>query len=170
MRKDLSYMIRKASSTDASSIAEIHQTSRQNAYKHILPEELLNKHSTEEREEHWKKQISQADSQTKNIYVVEYQQQMVGFAVLVLNSEDAEIDRLYVLPDFTGRGIGRALVRHCMDRLSQSQCVSVTLWTFEGNAAARRFYEYVGFVLDGNVRELSPFPKEIRYSMSLKGS
>ncbi|WP_347336653.1 GNAT family N-acetyltransferase [Bradyrhizobium macuxiense] len=51
------------------------------------------------------------------------------------------IEQLYVLPAAQGRGIGGALVdiaMHSADRLQ--------LWTFQRNAAARRFYEVGGFV------------------------
>ena len=52
------------------------------------------------------------------------------------------IDQLYVLPSSQRRGIGTALLH-----LAQNQSASLTLWTFQRNGAARRFYEKHGFKL-----------------------
>jgi len=54
------------------------------------------------------------------------------------------IDQLYVLPSSQRRGIGTALLH-----LAQNQSASLTLWTFQRNGAARRFYEKHGFKLIG---------------------
>ncbi len=50
------------------------------------------------------------------------------------------IDQLYVLPSSQGRGIGTALLA-----IAQSRFPFLSLWTFQRNAAARRFYERHGF-------------------------
>lgn len=61
-------------------------------------------------------------------------------AVMVLDGD--ELDQLYVHPDWTNRGVGSALLR-----LAQHQRPSgLTLWTFQSNRAAQRFYERHGFV------------------------
>jgi putative acetyltransferase len=54
---------------------------------------------------------------------------------------DLWIDQLYVLPHAQGQGIGDALLR-----VAQAGSVCLQLWTFQRNAAARRFYERRGFV------------------------
>jgi putative acetyltransferase len=52
------------------------------------------------------------------------------------------IDQLYVLPSSQGQGVGTALLR-----VARGLHYSLSLWTFQRNAAARRFYERHGFVL-----------------------
>lgn len=52
------------------------------------------------------------------------------------------IDHLYVLPLCQGQGVGTALIQ-----LAQELHDDLSLWTFQRNAAARRFYEGRGFVL-----------------------
>lgn len=52
------------------------------------------------------------------------------------------IEHLYVAPDRLGTGIGRRLVDFAKER----QPDGLTLWTFQVNARARRFYERNGFV------------------------
>jgi putative acetyltransferase len=51
------------------------------------------------------------------------------------------IEQLYVLPSSQGHGIGTALFA-----IAKSQFPSLSLWTFQRNAAARRFYEGHGFI------------------------
>ncbi|HLW90607.1 MAG TPA: GNAT family N-acetyltransferase [Roseiarcus sp.] len=51
------------------------------------------------------------------------------------------IDQLYVLPDRQRQGVGGALLD-----VAKAASPSLRLWTFQRNAAARRFYEGQGFV------------------------
>ena len=51
------------------------------------------------------------------------------------------IDQLYVLPDFQGQGVGSALLG-----IARSREPELSLWTFQRNDQARRFYERRGFV------------------------
>lgn len=51
------------------------------------------------------------------------------------------IDQLYVLPAHQGRGLGRALLT-----VAQECFPELSLWTFQRNESARRFYERQGFV------------------------
>ena len=52
------------------------------------------------------------------------------------------LEQLYVAPDRLGRGIGRELVELAKDRFP----AGLSLWTFQVNERARRFYERNGFV------------------------
>ena len=60
----------------------------------------------------------------------------------IVGFREGWIDQLYVVPSSQGRGVGTALLR-----LAQSQSASLSLWTFQRNEAARRFYEKRGFIL-----------------------
>lgn len=51
------------------------------------------------------------------------------------------IDQLYVLPEYQGQGIGKALLQQ-----AQREADELQLWTFQKNQAARRFYEKHGFL------------------------
>jgi putative acetyltransferase len=63
---------------------------------------------------------------------------LVGFIAF----REGWIDQLYVLPSSQGQGIGTALLQ-----VAQSQSGCLSLWTFQRNKSARRFYEKHGFVL-----------------------
>lgn len=62
------------------------------------------------------------------------------------------IDQFYVMPDHQRQGVGGALLRVAMQ-----QHANLSLWTFQRNMPARRFYEAKGFVAvdrtDGSANE-----------------
>jgi ribosomal protein S18 acetylase RimI-like enzyme len=60
----------------------------------------------------------------------------------IIAFRDGWIDQLYVLPSSQGRGIGTTLLA-----IAQRRFPALSLWTFQRNAAARRFYERHGFIL-----------------------
>jgi len=51
------------------------------------------------------------------------------------------VDQLYVLPAAQGRGVGTKLLS-----LAQTAFPRLSLWTFQRNTGARRFYEARGFL------------------------
>ena len=81
----------------------------------------------------------------------------------IWGAEDAEIvgfiafrpgwvEQLYVVPDRQGEGAGRALLA-----IAKKAGSELSLWTFQRNAGARKFYEREGFVAvevtDGQANE-----------------
>jgi GNAT superfamily N-acetyltransferase len=64
-----------------------------------------------------------------------------GRVVGMMALEPGWLEQLYVAPDHLGEGIGRQLV----DLAKQRQPAGLTLWTFQVNDRARRFYERNGF-------------------------
>ena len=57
--------------------------------------------------------------------------------------DDGEVSQLYVTPSAQGRGIGTALLEHAKAVSPEG----LTLWVFQKNEGARRFYERQGFGL-----------------------
>lgn len=55
----------------------------------------------------------------------------------------AWVEQLYVHPEHQGRGLGDALLGK-----AKAGSRDLQLWTFQGNAQARRFYEARGFVVE----------------------
>jgi GNAT superfamily N-acetyltransferase len=70
----------------------------------------------------------------------------------VIAFREGWIDQLYVLPSFQRKGVGTALLR-----VAQGLHGNLSLWTFQRNVAARRFYEGHGFVL---IKETDGFRNE----------
>jgi GNAT superfamily N-acetyltransferase len=83
-----------------------------------------------------------------------------GQVVALLVLGDDFIEHLYVDPDWTGRGLGSELVDVAKTRCREG----LSLWTFQSNAGARRFYENHGFkaeaMTDGDNEEGAP---DVRY-------
>jgi diamine N-acetyltransferase len=70
------------------------------------------------------------------------------------NVEATKLDKLYVLPQFHGTGIGRALIEHVAAEARAAGCRSLTLNVNRGNTSAVRAYERCGFA----IRDRGNFP------------
>jgi CubicO group peptidase (beta-lactamase class C family)/ribosomal protein S18 acetylase RimI-like enzyme len=67
-------------------------------------------------------------------------------------SANGYVHSLYVHPRAAGRGTGRRLLEHAVGALTAAGYPAVTLWVFEANERARRFYAAAGFAPDGSRR------------------
>jgi len=65
-----------------------------------------------------------------------------GSVVALMALLPGHLEQLYVAPDRLRGGIGRRLV----DLAKERSPAGLSLWTFQVNARARRFYERIGFV------------------------
>ena len=87
------------------------------------------------------------------ILVAECAGHLVGFAqvrngvshALVPEPAASELDRLYVQERFTGRGVGRDLLRHAEKAAAARGADTLWLTTWEGNARALQFYPRRGY-------------------------
>ena len=53
---------------------------------------------------------------------------------------------MYVLPEYWGKGYGRALLENSVNWLSAQGFDNAYLWVLDSNIRARQFYEHCGFV------------------------
>jgi ribosomal protein S18 acetylase RimI-like enzyme len=123
------FAIRRARSDDAKAIAEVHFDSRREAVP-WLP--VL--HSREETIAYFTDHVLLHEE----VLVAEVNQRVVGFIALLHD----HIDHLYIAPTYQHSGIGDKLV--AMAKALRPD--GLTLWTFQRNVRARRFYEARGFV------------------------
>jgi len=81
------------------------------------------------------------------VFVAEAAATIVGFAAILPRDDgDAELDALFVEPDFWQRGIGRALVEHCCAAAKAAEAKSLHV---VGNPHAEGFYRSCGFAKFG---------------------
>lgn len=118
-------MIRGARPSDVDAIAELYE--RSFGSLSFLP--ML--HTLEEHRAWFGQVVAE-----REVWVWEEGGATLGFIVL----GDATVDYLYVEPKVTGRGIGRALLEQAKTRRRDG----FSLWTFQLNEGARRFYERHG--------------------------
>jgi len=84
----------------------------------------------------------------------------------------AEIYALNVAPQHWRHGAGRALCEHAARDAQARECDAMILWVLEGNRAARRFYQALGYAADGaervNVKLMPVTPLgEVRYRKAI---
>jgi len=76
-----------------------------------------------------------------NVTVACEGERIVGVLATAREEGIAWIEQLYLLPGWTGQGLGTRLLAHALSTLPRP----VRLYTFQANADARRFYEQHGF-------------------------
>ena len=74
---------------------------------------------------------------------------IAGFLVVWRILDEAQVAELGVHPDFRRRGLGRRLASEALEEARARGCSAATLEVREGNEAARRLYESLGFVTVG---------------------
>jgi ribosomal protein S18 acetylase RimI-like enzyme len=119
--------VRRALPDDAPAVADIYLASFRETYDFPLAH-------TDDEVRGWVAGHLLPNSET---WLAERDGSPVGFVTI---SGEA-IEQLYVAPGCTGRGVGSRLVALAQER----RTAGLSLWTFQVNAGARRFYERHGF-------------------------
>ena len=119
--------IRRARRGDAAAVAEIWLTAFRSTYR-FLPAH------TDAEVRGW---VADTLLPETEAWIATHAGAPIGFIAL----GDRSIEQLYLLPDWTGRGIGSRLVGLAQARRPDG----LELWTFQVNTGARRFYERHGF-------------------------
>ncbi len=84
----------------------------------------------------------------KQVIVAELGNRIAGFAVVLADDDLAELDGLFVEPEYWRQGIGAALVDVAVHE-ARRQGLAMTVIA---NPSARGFYERCGFALEGEAQ------------------
>ncbi|MBI4772730.1 MAG: GNAT family N-acetyltransferase [Deltaproteobacteria bacterium] len=87
-----------------------------------------------------------------------------------VQGEGARLRWFIVRPGFQGQGVGRLLIRQCVDFCRSKGYPKIHLWTFKGLDAARRLYERKGFRLcvEHEVAQWGTRIREQKFELVLK--
>lgn len=134
----------------------------QAAYAGLLPDGFLARLSAETRAASWARRIGDGG----RVLVAEEDGVLAGFAAY----GDGQLYALYLLPEYWGRGLGRALHDRVVEELSGDSAI---LWVLATNERAKAFYVRQGWVDDG-ARQTETIDdgrvtlEEIRYRRQLR--
>jgi GNAT superfamily N-acetyltransferase len=154
-------LIREARPDEARALAAIQRDASIAALAHIFPPELY-PYPDEAVRERWSEALADPEL---TVLVAEQD----GAAVGVAGSRADWLDGLYVLPESWGRGAGRELHDEVLDRLRAGGSARCHLWVLEHNERARRFYERLGWLENGETRVVPfpPHPTDVGYTIEL---
>lgn len=137
--------IRAARLSDAGGIAKVHVDSWRTTYKNIIPEEFLENLSYQSREELWINIIPKGI-----VFVAENDEgQIVGFSSGGKERSgeykefQGELTSIYILKEFQGQGIGKALVQSVTKELGKLGMNTMLVFVLADNNSTL-FYEAMG--------------------------
>ena len=148
--------LRRGEPGDARAIASVHVKTWQVAYVGIIPSEVLEGLSVDQRASKWEETLVGLGA-GEQVEVAEEGGRVVGFVFTgACRDEDAfglgELYAIYVAPSHWGTGAGPALLASARRSLVDAGHDHAVLWVLEDNARARAFYEHDGWAPDGAVK------------------
>jgi ribosomal protein S18 acetylase RimI-like enzyme len=78
-------------------------------------------------------------------YAQLWQDSRLGLAADAPANKQLEIKQLYVVEDWIGTGLGKALMRRALDIAQAENCTAIVLGVWERNDRAQAFYKRFGF-------------------------
>jgi GNAT superfamily N-acetyltransferase len=155
--------IRSAQPGDVEALARVHVASWRWAYRGIMPDEVLDSLSWQERRDRWREWVGDAEPDM-HTWVVTAQQPddlstVVGFASWGPSRDDdtgpevAELYAIYLAEPWSRRGLGTRLLRAGLDELA-ARFTRLAVWVLQDNVGARAFYMHCGLLPDGAQKTL----------------
>ena len=159
-------LIRKAEIEDAAGLAKVHIDTWRTAYRDIMPPEVLANLSYEKSSSNWHKSLSGINNKRRAFVAISDDGEIIGFVFCGPSREadpeyDGELYGIYVLQQFQGRGVGRALFKKALGWLMENSYRAMFLWVLKENRY-RRFYERLGGLeVRSKIKEIYGVPLEL---------
>jgi diamine N-acetyltransferase len=148
-------LIRTASVSDTTLLADLGARTFASAFAaDNTAEDMADYLATNFNLERLAQELGDVDS---TFFIAEIEGDAVGYAKMkkgeapscVTNSLTIELVRLYILPEYFGRGVGEALMRACLEEAKQAGFQTIWLGVWENNHRAQAFYRKFGFQVVG---------------------
>ena len=142
--------IRRAKYTDIEQIAKIHVETWQDAYKGLMPAELLDNLSIDQKIKLWESLLS-SDNKDTIVFVATEGESIIGFTSIgksrdpEATEEIGEIYTIYVDHNHYRKAAGKLLLDAVQVELKELGFSKATLWVLETNIQGRNFYEKNGW-------------------------
>jgi ribosomal protein S18 acetylase RimI-like enzyme len=154
-KQHASIIIRTAQVADAQAIAGIRVVAWQAAYRGLMPDAYLERADLEATETEQLRNRLAAIGDRAHISVAETNERMVGYCAYECDANDERaclegaIYDLYVHPQLWYHGVGQRLLAYATGYFKLQGCSQATLFVYEENIRARRFYERAEWTRDG---------------------
>ena len=154
-------IIRKVNPSDSrKEISNIYEQSWKYAYKGIIPQEYLDSIPKGQ----W---CGMIDNPNWHTLVMLDRDKIIGTSSYCKSRfEDdkdwGEIISIYFLPEYIGKGYGKALIEQTVEELEAMGFKQIFLWVLENNHRARHFYEKCGFKSSGKYMDNIIGGKQLR--------
>ncbi|KKK36366.1 GNAT family acetyltransferase [Mesobacillus campisalis] len=141
----MDFKIRKADLSDAKGVTKVHVDSWKTTYANIVPDDYLTNLTYESREQLWLNIIPNG-----GVYVAENNDgKVIGFSSGGkersgdYNGFDGELYAIYLLKQYQGKGVGKALFKPIIEEIRELGLNSLLVFVLEDNPACL-FYENLG--------------------------
>lgn len=111
--------------------------------------------------------LKKAVKDKKQLFLVAVEnKKVIGFAQTIrTNKETAELDRIFIIPEKTGKGIGTQLLNKTVDALKRENFHKLTVRAGKDETLARKFYEKNGFQLVEETTIQAPWSRELKLAV-----
>lgn len=154
------FTVRAAVPDDAAGIAGTRVRSWQRVYRGIVPDDVLDGLDPDA-SDGFRRMLDQPTGDHGAVVAADRDGVVIAFALFGPyridpangggrpHPTEGEVYAIYAEPAHWGRGVGAAIMEATLRELSARGRHPVRLWVLRANERARRFYERVGFALDG---------------------
>lgn len=151
MQSALTVAVVPAGPGDAVDLARVHVEAWRETYPGLLPQAYLERMSMAAHARRWRARLLHSGEVT---LAAETADGLVGYCSGDWSrwggrAGEAEISTLYVLRRAQRSGLGRRLLTSTARALAARGATSLIIWVLRDNAGARRFYERLGGVCEG---------------------
>lgn len=153
----MTIVIRPLAQADAPAVAALHIETWRDTYRGLMPDEKLDGLSVEVFTERWNKSLQQPNPHENLLTLGAFRNDvLLGFAGAGRPREDwgyqSELWAVNIPKRFQKAGVGKLLVKHCVEYCLSLAAKNMYLYCMMGNKNAEQFYQYLGAVATDRIK------------------